>query len=57
MGVWSSGDMALTEEQMTGSERYVSGPWRYERIEDVDHWVPVHASEQLNALLLDFVKD
>jgi hypothetical protein len=55
MGVWSSGDMALTEEQMTGSERFVSGPWRYERIEDIDHWVPVHASEQLNALLLDFI--
>ena len=57
MGVWSRGDMALTEEQMTGSERYVSGSWRYERIEDVDHWVPVHASEQLTALLLDFIQD
>ena len=55
MGVWSSADMALGEEQMTGSRRYVSGPWRYERIEGVSHWVPVHAPEQLNRLLVDFL--
>jgi pimeloyl-ACP methyl ester carboxylesterase len=55
MGVWSSDDFALTEAQMTRSERYVTGPWRYERIEAVDHWVPVHAPEQLNRLLLEFL--
>ena len=56
MGVWSSADMALSEEQMTGSARYVSGEWRYERIEGVDHWVPVHAAQQLSSLLVDFLK-
>jgi pimeloyl-ACP methyl ester carboxylesterase len=55
MGVWSSGDFALTEAQMTHSERFVTGPWRYERIDDVDHWVPVHAPDQLNRLLLEFL--
>lgn len=55
MGVWSSDDPALGEEQMTGSAAMVSGPWRYERIEDIDHWVPVHAAEQLSELLLDFL--
>jgi hypothetical protein len=29
MGVWSSRDFALTEAQMTLSEPYVNGPWRY----------------------------
>lgn len=57
MGVWSSDDMALTEEQMTGSARFVTGPWRYERLDGVDHWVPVHASERLNGLLVDFLGD
>ncbi len=47
--------MALTEEQMTGSERFVAGPWRYERLEGVSHWVPVHAPDRLNALLVDFL--
>ena len=57
MGVWSSGDIALTEEQMTGSERFVNGPWRYERIEGVSHWIPAHAAERLSGLLVDFVED
>jgi pimeloyl-ACP methyl ester carboxylesterase len=55
MGVWSSRDFALTEAQMTLSEPYVNGPWRYERIDNVDHWVPVHAPDQLNRLLLEFL--
>jgi pimeloyl-ACP methyl ester carboxylesterase len=57
MGVWSSDDFALTEAQMTGSERFVSGPWRYERLDGVDHWVPVHAHERLNELLVDFLDE
>jgi pimeloyl-ACP methyl ester carboxylesterase len=55
MGVWSSGDFALTEAQMTGSQRFVTGPWRYERLDGIDHWVPVHAPERLNELLVDFL--
>ena len=39
---------------MTGSAAFLDGPWRYERIEGVDHWVPVHAAERLTAALLSF---
>jgi pimeloyl-ACP methyl ester carboxylesterase len=55
MGLWSTGDPALTEEQMTGSTAYVAGPWRYERLDGVGHWMPVEAPEAVNALLLDFL--
>lgn len=55
MGVWSSGDPALTEAQMTGSEAFLDGPWRYERIDGVGHWVPVEAAPQLSRLLVDFL--
>lgn len=55
LGVWSSGDIALTEEQMTGSAAYVAGPWRYERVEGAGHWLPLEAPEEVNALLLDFL--
>jgi pimeloyl-ACP methyl ester carboxylesterase len=55
MGVWSSGDIALVERGMTGSARYVTGPWRYERLEGVGHWIPLDAPDALNALLLDFL--
>ena len=58
MGIWSSGDVALTEQQMTGSARFVEGGrWRYERLEDVDHWIPVRAAQSLNELLLDFFSE
>jgi pimeloyl-ACP methyl ester carboxylesterase len=56
MGVWSTGDPFLTEAQMTGSARYVTGPWRYERIEGVGHWVPVEAAQRPSALLVDFLR-
>lgn len=55
MGIWSSGDMALTEDQMRDSGQYVTGPWRYERIDGVGHWIPREAPERTNELLLDFL--
>ncbi|MFN2594345.1 MAG: alpha/beta fold hydrolase [Actinomycetota bacterium] len=54
MGIWSSGDFALTEKQMIESERFVAGPWRYERIEGASHWIPLDAPDKLTDLLLDF---
>ena len=55
MGVWSSGDLALTERQMVDSAAYVTGPWRYERIEGAGHWMQLDATSELNALLVDFL--
>jgi pimeloyl-ACP methyl ester carboxylesterase len=55
MGVWSSGDFALVEEGMTGSARFVTGPWRYERIDGAGHWAQLDAPDAVNALLLDFL--
>lgn len=55
LGVWSSGDVALVERQMTASEGFVDGPWRYERIEGAGHWIPVEAADRLNFLLVDFL--
>jgi pimeloyl-ACP methyl ester carboxylesterase len=55
MGVWSSGDFALDEAGMTGSARYVTGPWRYERVEAAGHWLQIDAPDRTNTLLLDFL--
>jgi pimeloyl-ACP methyl ester carboxylesterase len=55
LGVWSSGDFALTEAQMTGSSEFVEAEWRYERIEGPGHWMQVEAADEVNALLLDFL--
>jgi pimeloyl-ACP methyl ester carboxylesterase len=55
LGVWSSGDFALTEAQMTRSAEHVVGPWRYECLEGPGHWMQLEAPDRVNALLLDFL--
>ena len=55
MGVWSTGDIALTEAQMTDSAEHVAGPWRYERLDGPGHWMQLEAPDEVNALLLDFL--
>ena len=55
LGVWSTDDLALGEQQMTDSAQSVNGPWRYGRIEGAGHWIPLDASGRLNELLLDFL--
>src|SRR5204862_5625623 len=48
MGVWSTGDIALIEANMTGSSLDVAGSWRYERIDHIGHWIPLDAADRLN---------
>lgn len=55
LGVWSTGDRALTEQQMTGSQPYVSGQWRYERIEGAGHWLPLEVAPVVGDLLTEFL--
>lgn len=55
LGVWSPGDVALAEDQMTGSQRFVDAAFRYERIEGVSHWIPLDAPDRLAALVLEWV--
>ena len=54
LGIWSSGDLYLTEEAMTRSEQRVQGRWRYQRV-DGSHWVPLDQPDRLNQLLLEFL--
>jgi hypothetical protein len=43
MGIWSTGDMALSEVQMTDSARNVAGRWRYERLDGPGDWMQLDA--------------
>jgi pimeloyl-ACP methyl ester carboxylesterase len=54
LAIWSSGDHYLTEDKVVGSKDHVDGPWRYERLEGVSHWIPLDAAQWLNALLLEW---
>lgn len=55
LGVWSSDDFALLEDQMTESAAFISAPWRYERLDGVGHWMTLEAPDAVNALLLEFL--
>ena len=56
LGVWGAGDRFLMEDRMVRSGEQVTGPWRYERIEEAGHWIPLDAPAALNVLLLDHLK-
>jgi pimeloyl-ACP methyl ester carboxylesterase len=55
VGIWSDGDIFLTEDQMRGSERYCDAGFRYFRIDGANHWLQLTASEKLNPLLLQLL--
>ena len=50
--VWSTEDPAISRDAADACAKYVTGPFRYEILEGVDHWVPELAADQLNGLLL-----
>jgi pimeloyl-ACP methyl ester carboxylesterase len=55
LGVWSDGDNYLAERAVVASSAYVTGPWRYERIDGASHWLQLDAPERVNELLLEFL--
>ena len=56
LGVWSTNDYYLDGERMEKSGDFVHAPWRYEVIEGASHWIPLDAPDQLNELLLDWLR-
>jgi hypothetical protein len=54
MGIWSSEDPAVTEAAMTGTVDHVVGPWRYERLAGIGHWLQLEAPDRVNDMLIEF---
>jgi pimeloyl-ACP methyl ester carboxylesterase len=50
LGIWSSGDAYLLEEQMAGSDAFVDD-WRYERLDGPGHWMQLDAPDAVSALI------
>ena len=51
--VWSSGDAALGRPAAEASADFVSGSYRFEVLESVNHWIPEVAPKALAALLIE----
>lgn len=56
MGVWSSGDVALIEEQMEASAAHCAAGFRYVRLDGPGHWLQLEAPDEVNRLLVDFLR-
>lgn len=52
LGIYSEKDAFTTEAQMKASEKWVTGPWRFERFTG-HHWTPREHRQAINTLLLD----
>lgn len=57
LGVWSSGDHCLAEDQMRNSARRMAAPWRYVRIDGATHWLPLEEPERIAGLALDWFSE
>ncbi len=55
--VFSTEDGAFSRETAEESRRYVSGPYRFEVLQGISHWVPEQASDRVNDLLLEHLKN
>jgi pimeloyl-ACP methyl ester carboxylesterase len=51
--VWSTNDPALGREAAEATAGQVEGPYRFEVLDGVSHWIPEEASDALNGLLVD----
>jgi pimeloyl-ACP methyl ester carboxylesterase len=51
--VWSTNDVALGREGAEATANHVEGPYRFEILEGVSHWIPEQAADDLNRLLLE----
>jgi pimeloyl-ACP methyl ester carboxylesterase len=54
--VWSTEDVTVGSAAAMATEAWVSGPYRFEMLEDVSHWVPEEEPEVLTALLADHLR-
>ncbi len=53
MYVWSDKDVALGRDAAEATASHVEGPYRFEVLEGVSHWIPEVAAEELDRLLLE----
>lgn len=54
--VWSTGDTAFGPVPARETGRWVEGPYRFEVLPDLSHWIPEEAPETLNRLLLEHLR-
>lgn len=55
LGLWSSGDVALTESQMLNSAQFCVNGFTYQRLEGLGHWMVLEDPSRVARVILDFI--
>jgi pimeloyl-ACP methyl ester carboxylesterase len=53
--LWSDNDIALGEAGALATANYVTGPYRFERLHDLSHWLIEEAPGRITSLLLEHI--
>jgi pimeloyl-ACP methyl ester carboxylesterase len=51
--LWATDDVAFGSTAALATEKWVTGPYRFEMLEDVSHWAPEEAPEAVSELILE----
>lgn len=51
--IWSTNDPSMSREGAELTETFIEGPYRFEVLEGVSHWIPEEAAERVNELLVE----
>lgn len=54
--IWSDGDVVLGRKGAELTARFVDGPYRFEILRGVSHWIPDEVPEQLDRLLAEHLQ-
>jgi pimeloyl-ACP methyl ester carboxylesterase len=54
--VWSTNDVALGRDAAEATASHVQGPYRFEVLDGVSHWIAEEAIETFTALLVDHLE-
>jgi pimeloyl-ACP methyl ester carboxylesterase len=55
--VWGTEDVAFGSVAALSTEEWVEGPYRFEMLDDITHWLPEQADEGLSRLILEHFID
>jgi len=53
MGIWSKKDIAVSQDQMLHSARYLDAGFQYHQIDDAGHWMQLDQPEKVKELLIN----
>ncbi|HSE84037.1 MAG TPA: alpha/beta hydrolase [Thermodesulfobacteriota bacterium] len=55
--IWGEDDPLLGKQMVRGTQEFIQAPYRLEFIPNCSHWVQQEAPDEVNRLMLDFLKD